>query len=375
MEMTEKTINLKDFEFELENDEGELSISVFRYKGKDEHVIIPGYINDLQVKEIDYGAFKDNDKIKKITIEKGVIFIGICAFEKCTKLTEVELPDGLLKIGFEVFNGCEKLAKIQLPESILEIGHLAFQDCKKLTNVFIPKDVEDLGDGSFTCCSELKEIIVDDDNLEYSTIDGILFNKLKTMLIKYPEGKNDYNYEVPDTVNYFENLAFVNCRELVSITLPRKFCGFEISAHTFAGCKNLEQVIVQDDNPGFTTIDGVLFDKERKTLICYPCGKKDSEYTIPAGIERIAMRAFNNCRNLKTVTFPECLRMIEKYAFADCENLTSITLPENLNGICDFAFFRCKQLKKVSLARITRIGRKAFDEGSPIEFVYSSIIS
>jgi len=370
MEMMEKTINLKDFDFELENDEGELSVIVRRYKGKDEHVTIPGYINGLQVKKIDFGAFKGNDKIKKITIEKGVTVIDYCAFENCTELTEVELPDGLLEICYEAFDGCGKLAKIQFPESILEIGNLAFKDCEKLTSVFIPKDVEDLGYSTFTCCSELKEIIVDDDNLEYSTIDGILFNKSKTILIKYPEGKNGYKYEVPDTVNYFENLAFLNCRELITITLPCKFNGFEISAHTFAGSQKLEQVIAQDDNPGFTTIDGVLFDKGRKTLIFYPCGKKESEYTIPDGIERIAMRAFNNCKNLKTVTFPESLRMIEKYAFADCENLTSITLPINLKGICSLAFFRCKQLKKVSLARMTRIGRKAFDEGLPIEFIY-----
>ena len=372
MEMTEKSINLKDFLLELENNEDELSISVFRYNGNDEHVTIPGYINGLQVNEIDFGAFKNNDKIKKITIEKGVIVIGYCAFENYTELTEVELPDGLLEIGYEAFDGCGKLAKIQFPESILSIGNLAFKDCEKLTSVFIPKDVEDLGDGSFTCCSGLKEIIVDDDNLEYSTMDGILFNKAKNILIKYPEGKNGNNYAVPDTVNYFENMAFVNCGELVTITLPVKFNGFEISAHTFAGSLKLEQVIAQDKNPGFTTIDGVLFDKERKALICYPCGKKESEYTIPAGIERIAMRAFNNCKYLKAVIFPESLRMIERYAFADCENLTSITLPVKLKGICSFAFFRCKQLKKVSLSRNTRIGHEAFDEclSAEAEIVY-----
>ena len=315
MEITEKTINLKNFEFELENDEGELSVIVRRYNGKDEYVTIPGYINGLQVKVIDYGAFKDNVKIKKITIEKGVTVIGYHAFMNCTELIDIELPEGLLEIRGEAFNGCGKLSKIQFPESILIIGNFAFQDCDKLTSVFIPKDVYDLGDCSFTSCSELKEIIVDEDNLEYSTMDGILFNKAKTLLIKFPEAKKGVSYIVPDTVNYFYNLAFVYCRELVSITLPGSFCGFDISSSIFIGSYKLEQVIAQDDNPGFTTIDGVLFDKKLKTLLFYPRGKKETEYTIPAGIDRIAMGAFRSCKYLRSVSFPESLRIIERHAF------------------------------------------------------------
>ena len=376
METTDKSINLKDFEFELENDEGELSVIVRRYKGKDEHVTIPGYINGLQVKKIDFGAFENNDKIKKITIEIGITVIYFQAFENCTELTEVELPEGLLNIRSEAFKGCKKLAKIQFPESILSIGYLAFQGCEKLTSVFIPKDVQDLGDCLFSGCSELKEIIVNDDNLEYSNIDGILFNKSKTMLIKYPEAKkglnNGTNYDVPSTVNYIENRAFENCRELVSLVLPIRFCGFNLSAYTFIGCEKLEYVKPIADNPIFTDIDGVLVDNEEKTLFFYPCGKKESEYTIPAGIERIAMGAFKSCKNLKAVTFPESLRMIEEYAFANCENLTSITLPVNLKGICNYAFTNCKQLKKVSLARKTIIRHNAFDEclSAEAEIVY-----
>jgi len=71
METTEKSINLKDFELDIRNDEGELSINFRRYNGKDEHITIPGYIKGLQVKEIDYGAFENNEKIKKDNHRKG----------------------------------------------------------------------------------------------------------------------------------------------------------------------------------------------------------------------------------------------------------------------------------------------------------------
>jgi hypothetical protein len=368
METTEKPINLKDFEFELDNDEGELSIIVRRYNGKDEYITIPGYINGLQVKEIGYGAFENNNKIKKIIIEKGVTVIDYNAFSNCSELTEVELPEGLLKIGSHAFDGCEKLAKIQFPESIQIINYLAFQGCEKFTKVFIPKDVQDLGDSTFANCRELKEIIVDDENLDYSSMDGIFFNKAKTLLLKYPEAKKGASYIIPDTVNHFDNLAFINCRELISVNLPKRFCCFDLRT-TFAGSNNLEQIIAHDDNPVFTTIDGVLFDKERKTLIFYPCGKKESEYKIPDGIDRIGKYAFQSCKNLKAVTFPESLRMIEEYAFTECENLSSIILPENLKGICNHAFTNCKQLKKVSLAQKTIIRQGVFEDCPNLETV------
>jgi len=370
METTNKTINLKDFELELNNDEGDLSVKITSYKGKAGYVTIPGYIQGLQVERIGMGAFKGNDKIKKITIEKGVTVIDFDAFKDCTELIEVELPDGLLEIDMCAFSKCRNLAKIRFPESVLSISYLVFEDCEKLTSVFIPKEVQDLSCDTFSGCSELKEIIVDDENLEYSTLDGILFNEAKTLLIKYPEAKKGASYIVPDTVNYIEPRAFMNCRELVTVTLPGRLCGFGLRAYTFIGSEKLEQVIAQDDNSRFITIDGVLFDKDRKTLLFYPCGKKETEYAIPAGIDRIGMEAFKSCKNLKAVTFSESLRMIEKGAFAECENLVSITLPVNLKGICGSAFTCCKQIKKVTLSRKTRIGHGAFDEGLPVEFVY-----
>jgi len=367
METTEKAPDLKGFGFKLVNDEGELSVTIKGYYGEEEHVTVPGLIQGLKINKIDIEAFKGNDKVKKITVEKGITVIDNNAFEDCTELAEVELPDGLLFIHYEAFKGCKKLAKINFPESVLDIYDSAFENCEELTCVFIPKDVQHLDKDAFQGCVKLKEIAADDENLYFSTQDGVLFDKTQTILIRYPEGKKDAKYKVPDTVVDIENDAFKNCRELAAVTLPARLCG--LGGDTFSGCEKLEQITVQDGNPRFITSNGVLFDKEKKKLLFYPYGRKETEYAVPAGIERIKSDAFFKCKNLKSASFPESLVMIERGAFRDCESLLSITLPEKLKGICSGAFSGCKQIKKVTLPRKTRIGRNAF-EGLSAEFVY-----
>ena len=367
MEKAEKTPNLKGFTLKLDNDKDDLYVTIKGYYGENEHVTIPECVQGLKIKEIYGEAFKGNEKIKKITIEKGITVIKFGTFEDCTELAEVELPEGLQEICFKAFKGCKKLAKIQFPESILSIYDSAFEGCEELTGVFIPKDVQNLNNDTFQGCVKLKEIIADDENLYFSTPDGVLLDKNQTMLIRYPEGKKESSYKVPDTVVDIDNNAFKNCKELAAITLPGRL--YSIGAGSFDGCEKLEEITVQDGNPRLKTKDGVLFDKEEKTLLFYPINRKETEYNIPDGIEHIRSGAFFNCKNLKSVSFPESLRMIRKDAFRDCENLVSITMPEKLKGICSGAFCGCKQLKKVTLSRKTRIGHDAF-EGLSAEFVY-----
>jgi len=368
METTEKSVNLENFL--LKFDYFNLSVTIKgydKYYKIDEHLIIPGYINGLQIKKIGKAAFDLYYKIKKITIEKGVNIIEPYAFFGCKNLTEIELPEGLLEIKKGAFFGCKKLEKIQFPESVLRISKLAFADCEKLTSVFIPKKVISLSSQTFLGCNKLKEIIVDNENLEYSSLDGVLFNEAKTVLVEYPAGKKDKNYTIPNTVIDIELGAFFDRKKLVTIILPAKLSG--LPQYVFLGCDKIEQIILQDDNPRFMTMDGVLFDKERKTLIFYPHGKKETEYVIPEGVERIKEGVFKDCKNIENIIFPESLKMIERMAFWGCENLTSIILPKNLKGICNHAFYSCQRLEKVTLSRKTRIGRKAFEDFKG-QFIY-----
>jgi hypothetical protein len=361
MESEEEFYKLANFKF-IFDDYYNASVTIENYNSydkKDDHVTIPGYLQGLQVKKIGKSAFENIENIKKITIEKGISIIESYAFFNCSKLTEVELPDGLNTINSWAFFGCKNLEKINFPKSIKRIESYAFCGCKKLTKVFIPKEVDFFCNDAFVECSNLKEIIVDERNLEYSSLDGVLFNEDKTVLLEYPGGKKDKKYIVPNTVIGIESGAFMDCKNLVTIDLSGVL--FELFPITFSGCDKLKHIIVQNDNPRYMTIDGVLFDRTQKALVYYPYGKNEKEYTIPNGIERIKERAFRNCNNLITVNFPESLKVIERMAFYDCKNLSSIILPKNLRSIYSSAFSRCIQLKKVTLSRNTKIGHEVFN--------------
>jgi hypothetical protein len=243
--------NLKDFILKVNNGKSSSSLTITKYIGKGGHVTIPGYIKDLQIKEIGESAFMDNTMIKKITIEKGVTDIGPCAFMFCSKLTDVELPDNLLCINYLAFKGCKKLAKIRLPETVEFIDNSAFENCKELTSIFIPKKVKYISNygssvkynTSYKCflgCNKLKEIIVDSKNPEFSSLDGVLFNKAKTILWEYPEGKETTNYTIPDTVIGIKYEAFHNCKKFTAVIFPDKF--LSLPNGIFLGCIRLKKV-------------------------------------------------------------------------------------------------------------------------------------
>jgi hypothetical protein len=300
--ISSKDYKLKDFTLKVNNRSDDPSLTILEYKGKDAHVTIPGYIKDLQIKKIGKDAFSNNTDIKKITIKQGVTFIENTAFGDCTELTDVELPDGLLKIGNEAFFGCKKLAKIRFPESLLSIGSHAFIGCEELTSIFIPKKVQYLGGNKFSeCsldCSRLKEIVVDDGNNKFSSLDGVLFNKAKTLLIKYPEGKEDASYRVPDTVISIKDRAFNCCKNLIAVTFPEKF--LSLPAGIFSGCKRLKKVTLS-----------------QKTKI-EPYAFLDSSVKYVTGIDKITlkkMRKKENAKSLKEVI--EILNKLGEYVIVD----------------------------------------------------------
>ena len=117
--------------------------------------------------------------------------------------------------------------------------------------------------------------------------------------------------------------------------------GFE----EFTGLKKFE---VSEGNDELASENGVLFDKDKKTLLKYPAGKADEEFTVPEGVETIAPHAFDGCKNLKKVELPESVKEIGKGAFEDCENLEEVTLPEDIKVIEEETFKGDRNLKKIN---------------------------
>jgi hypothetical protein len=186
----------------------------------------------------------------------------------------------------------------------------------------------------FDGCTNLTSITVDNANQNYSSSDGVLFNKDQTTLVQFPGGKNG-PYTIPTSVTSVDSNAFDSCANLISIIIPDGVA--RIHPDMFDGCTNLTSITVDTDNANYSSIDGVLFNKNKTTLIQFPRGKGGS-YTIPTSVTSIGESAFAGCTNLTSITIPSSVTSIGNHAFYGCTNLTSIAIPSSVTSIGRSAF-------------------------------------
>ncbi|MDE7280355.1 MAG: leucine-rich repeat protein, partial [Ruminiclostridium sp.] len=264
--------------------------------------------------------------LTSVQLPDGLTRIG--GFSGCTALTSVNIPNSVTTIEGNAFSGCTSLTSIEIPNSVEEIYANAFSGCTYLASIDIPNNVTYIGNEVFSNCSSLKSINVNEKNANYSSLDGVLFNKDKTKLIKYPEGKEDKSYSIPNDVTEIAN-AFRNCIFLTSVRLPS---GLKIigSVMEFDGCSSLQSIEVDEKNENYTSIDGVLFYKDKTRLVLYPAAKENESYSIPNGVVWIDYAAFNRCSNLVSVVIPSSVETIIFHrGFYRCTSLKSIIVDEN----------------------------------------------
>ena len=262
-------------------------------------------------------------------------------------------------IGDYAFEGCSTLTQITIPNSVESIGTGAFFYCFTLTDINIPNDVTNIGESAFYGCIALTQINVGNENPVYCSEDGVLFNKEKNTLIQYPAGKKESAYTIPYYVTSIGNYAFAWCFTIKQITIPNSVTS--IGEGAFWGSSSLTQINVENENPVYCSEDGVLFNKEKNTLIQYPAGKEESTYTIPYYVTSIGNDAFAYCSAIKQVTIHNSVTNIGDFAFRDCSALTEITIPNSVTSIGDYAFENCSALTQVSIPDgVTSIGDWTF---------------
>ena len=267
--------------------------------------------------------------LEKVTIQDGVESIDTFAFSGCKKLTDVTLPDSVTSIGdnafqntglydlynhtgWEVcyigshliaanqsisgtctvkrgtktiagraFDSCSDLESIIIPDSVVSIGNHAFFSCSSLKSITIPKNVTSIGDEVFYNCFDLASINVDSDNPAYCSEGGVLYNKEKTEIMRYPKEKEGTSFAIPNGVTSISVGAFADCSSLTSVTIPDSVTSIGDSA--FSECSSLT---------GITIPDGVM---EIGSKTFYYCSKMAS-ITIPNSVLIIGENAFEGCR-------------------------------------------------------------------------------
>ena len=262
------------------------------------------------VTSIGSGAFRSCTSLTSVKIPNSVTSIGNYTFSGCTSLTSITISDSVKSIGWNAFSGCTSLTSVTIPNSVTSIDNNAFRGCTNLTIVTIPNSVTSIGGYAFSKCTNLTSIDVEKDNSNYSSQDGVLFNKDKTRLIQYPIGNKRTTYNIPNNVTSIELYAFSGCTNLTSITISNSITNIGNSA--FRGCTSLVSV------------------------------------TIPDSVTSIDVGAFEDCTSLTSITIPNSVISIQPYAFQGCTSLTSVTIPDSVTSIGDYIFQGCTSLKSVN---------------------------
>ena len=228
-----------------------------------------------------------------------MVLCAVCAGAEAYGNFEYDvLDDGTVEITG--YKGSEQ--KVDVPEkinkkSVTRIGNLAFKDCTKITSIAMPDSVAYIGRSAFYNCTSLKSITI-------------------------PDGVKEIGYA-----------AFSECAGLVSVKIPDNVT--KIGDSAFINCANLTKIDVTAGNKYYSSANGVLFNKDKSELICYPAGIKNVGYSIPDGVTVIRDRAFNKCLSLNSITIPKSVQDIETYSFFGCTSLEAINVAASNKNYAD----------------------------------------
>ena len=308
-------------------------------------------------------------------------------------LHTVIFSQGLRRIGYRAFFNCRDLDGVRLPKGLREIGEDAFCFCRSISDITVPETVEGVEQRAFGYCSDLKKAVFRDGCRWLGGMAFAYCNGLDTVILPktlvfigsecFLNCASLKEIDRPESVKKIYSGAFKGCVSLKSFTFKSCLENVEdLLLHTpFAECDELtvfelgnnvtnaewlpsapklQEIRVGKDHPAFTSGDGVLYSKDKKTLVRVPSGKS-GEFTVPRGVAAIAPHAFHECVDITEVTFPSTLTSIGEGAFCRCYSLRSIEITGKVKSVGALAFEECSGLTGAHISHsVSYIGECAF---------------
>ena len=271
-------------------------------------------------------------KTGSVIIPSTVTTINDNAFSWCSNLTTVTIPSSVTTIGKEAFNGCS-VTSIVIPSSVTSIAAYTFCGCTSLTSITIPSSVTTIGEFAFCNCNRLLAI------------------------------------EIPPSVTTIGMYAFDSCKSLTTISIPSSV--ISIGSLAFSGCTGL--IEIDSNNPNYSSLNGVIYNKDKTTLIQCP-DTKTGKFIIPSSVTSIGNSAFWDCKNLTFISIPSTVISINDGAFAYCYGLTFLIAsnPIPVNFLPSASVF--DGIHKTTCILYVPIGSKSAYQAAPLWKDFTNII-
>lgn len=373
-------IGNSDYSYSFISDD---TVKIEAYHGSDTDLLIPSAIDGYTVKEIGNSVFESGE-LTSVIIPDTVCNIGRYAFYNCSRLKRVTMPCSA-EIMSKAFSGCNSVEKViitsgdgqmtnyssdpllldkdnsfmQTPwyktkekvdvvlcNDVKSIGNYAFYRCSNVQSVTVPKTVNSLGLRAFYYNKTLQSVVVSPDNLSYCDVDGVLYSKDMSTLVVYPAGKTDASYNVTDNTINISDYAFSFCQSLSVLNFSCSVSN--VGALSIYDCEALKQVNVPENNDAYYSSDGVLYSKDKSTLVYYPSGKEDKEFLMLPDTTAIGERAVCFTK-LESVKISQGVTKIGSYAFCSNKGVSEIFVPNSVEYVDSNAFYLCASLVKITI--------------------------
>ena len=296
---------------------GEECLSLWKYNGNTENLVVPATYEGKRVIGIDAGAFSYNLNLKTVALPDSVLYIADSAFYRCENLTSADLGDGIARIGSYAFYECASLESVNYGAGVNEIGGYAFLGCARLVEFDVPAGLEELGVYCFEGCTSLREV----------------------------------RFTADSSLALISSHAFAGCTSITELALPK---GATVYFGALVGCTALEELTL---GTGFDSIATLFTDRGYDDGFC-----EDDLALIPESLKTVNVvaagsliepsvisdNAFRGCEYIETVVIGEGIVSIGENAFLDCTGVVSLKLPNTLESVAENAFVNCPNVELLS---------------------------
>ena len=332
------------------------------------------------VQVIGPAAYMSSD-LEAVIIPDNVTQMGDSAFFGCEYLTTLHIGHGIAEIPAGAFSDCSALQSVMIPNTVQSIGTGAFENASLPEGLTFEKDstLVYIGMGAFSCTNiasvEIPASVVTIDKRAFagscgSSLSSVVFEQgsaLRVIDESAFEKTPITEITLPARLESIGPFAFAYTN-LQAVTLPQSVS--ELGGGAFAFCPGLESIYVEDGNPVYTDLDGVVYSSDMDMLVAYPTGNRRAEYAVSGGVTKIGESAFYGTMYMSGIQLPESLEEIRSMAFFGCQNLYSVAIPDNVVQIGRLAFAEDRQLRSVTFGEDSKLPRISYES-----FAYCGLYS